>query len=247
MPETIAIVFIVLAAAFLQGLTGFGFGLIALPLLGFFLDIKTSVPLMILLAVIISLYLSFQLRKSIDLRCTFTLLVASLAGIPLGVYALKQVPPQGLSICVGVIMIVFTSHQFLARPKPRRSGKGLTVLAGFCSGVLGGSLGVGGPPVIVYIALQPWPKDQAKATLACFFALSGLVIIANQTLSGMITSEILHLYALSLPALLTGIFLGTKAYTRLSDNSYRQLAIALVFLLGCMMLYRNIKPLLFST
>jgi hypothetical protein len=238
--ETLAIVSIVLAAAFLQGLTGFGFGLIALPLLGFFLDIKTSVPLMVLLAVIISIYLSFSLRKSIDLKCAFTLLSASLVGIPLGVYALKQIPTRGLSLCVAVIMVVFTSYQFLVRPEPRSFGKRLTVLAGFCSGVLGGSLGVGGPPVIIYTALQPWTKERAKATLACFFALSGVAVIATQAASGMITGEVLHLYAVSLPALLSGIFLGTRAYERLSDHGYRRLALALVFLLGCMMLYRNI-------
>jgi hypothetical protein len=243
MPEAItiiSIVSIVLSAAFLQGLTGFGFGLIALPLLGLFLDIKTIVPLMILLAVIISIYLSFCLRKSINLKCAFTLLAASLTGIPLGVYALKQISPQGLSICVGVIMVAFTSYQLLVRPNPRPFGRRLTVLAGFCSGVLGGSLGVSGPPVIIYTTLQPWPKDRAKATLACFFALSNMFIIAAQAMSGMITVEVLHLYALCLPALLTGIFLGVKAYAHLSDIGYRQLALALVFLLGCMMLYRNI-------
>ncbi|EGB13782.1 protein of unknown function DUF81 [Pseudodesulfovibrio mercurii] len=243
MLETIAIVFIVLAAAFLQGLTGFGFGLIALPLFGFFLDIKTSVPLMVLLAVIISLYLAVRLRKSIHLQCTFTLMAASILGIPLGVYALRQIPTRGLSVGVGVIIVAFTSYQFLVRPEPRTFGKRMTVLAGFCSGLLGGSLGVGGPPVIIYTALQPWTKDQTKATLACFFALSGLAIIIVQAASGMITSEVLHLYGLSLPALLIGIFLGTKAYERLSDRGYRQLALVLVFLLGCMMLYRNILPI----
>lgn len=240
MLETAAIVFIVLAAAFLQGLTGFGFGLIALPLLGFFLSIKTSVPLMVLLAVIISLYLTVRLRKNINLKCTFTLMSASVVGTPLGVYALKQVPPEGLSIFVGIIMIVFTSHQFLARPEPIPLGKPAAILAGFFSGLLGGSLGVGGPPVIVYTALQPWTKDQAKATLACFFAFSGMVVIASQAVSGMITDEVLHLYVLSLPALVTGIFLGTKAYKHLSDKGYRELALAVVFLLGCMMIYRNV-------
>ncbi|WFS61002.1 hypothetical protein LF599_09945 [Pseudodesulfovibrio thermohalotolerans] len=70
--------------------------------------------------------------------------------------------------------------------------------------------------------------------------MSGLVIILSQALSGMITGEVLHLYALSLPALLTDIFLGTRAYKHLSDKGYRTLALAVVFLLGCMMIYRNI-------
>ena len=240
MIETIAIIFIVLVAAFLQGLTGFGFGLIALPLLGFFLDIKTSVPLMVLLAVLISLYLTVRLRKSINYKSTFILMVASLAGIPLGVYALKSISTQGLSLCVGVIMVAFTSYQFLAKPRPRHFGTPITALAGFVSGVLGGSLGVGGPPVIVYTAMQPWSKDQAKATLACFFAVSGLAIIVGQAVSGMITGAVMHLYALSLPALVAGIYLGTQTYKHISDHGYRKLAFALVFLLGCMMLYRNI-------
>jgi len=240
MSETLAIVFIVLAAAFLQGLTGFGFGLIALPLLGFFLNIRTSVPLMVLLAVIVNLYLTYRLRKSIDLKSTFTLMSAGIVGIPLGVYALRQMPTQGLSLCVGVIMIAFTGYRFLAHPRPRTFGRGWTALAGFCSGLLSSSLGVGGPPVIVYSAIQPWTKDQAKATLACFFALSGLLIIATQAASGLITDEVLHLCALSLPALVCGIFLATRAYKRLSDRRYRQLALALVFLLGWIMLYRNI-------
>lgn len=240
MLETIAIFFIVLAAAFLQGMTGFGFGLIAIPLLGFFLSIKTSVPLMSLLAVIISLYLSVRLRKNIQLKCAFTLMPAGMTGIPLGIYALQHAPAQGLSIVVGVITVLFTGHQFLTRPTPRNSGKPLTILAGFCSGLLGGSLGVGGPPVIIYTALQSWTKEQAKATLASFFALSGLLVISLQAASGMITNEVLHLYALSLPALLVGIFLGAKAYKHLSDRGYRQLTLSLVFLLGCMMLYRNI-------
>ncbi|AMK11704.1 sulfite exporter TauE/SafE family protein [Pseudodesulfovibrio indicus] len=240
MPESIAIIAIVLVAAFVQGLTGFGFGLIALPLLGFFLNIKTSIPLMVLLAVIISFYLSIRLRNHIDLKCIFTLLLATLPGIPLGVYVLKQVSPQTLSIVLGVIMIAFTSHQLIVRPKPLHLGRAVTVLAGFACGVLSASIGAGGPPVIIYTAIQPWPKDKAKATLALYFTISGLMVILSHALSGMITREVLSLYAMSLPTLILGIYLGTQAYKHISDHGYRRLAFVLVFLLGCMLLYRNI-------
>lgn len=240
MPDTIAIVSIVLVAAFVQGLTGFGFGLIALPLLGFFLNIKTSIPLMVLLAIIISFYLSIRLRKHIDLKCIATLMLATLPGIPLGVYMLKEVSPQTLSIVLGVIMIGFTSHQLVVRPKPVHLGGAVTALAGFACGVLSASIGAGGPPVIIYTAIQPWPKDKAKATLAFYFTVSGLVVILSHALSGMITREVMSLYAMSLPTLVLGIYLGTQAYKRISDHGYRRLAFGLVFLLGCMLLYRNI-------
>lgn len=240
MPETIAIISIVLVAAFVQGLTGFGFGLIALPLLGFFLNIKISIPLMVLLAAFISLYLSVRLRKHADLKCIFTLMLATLPGIPLGVYVLKAVSPQTLSIVLGAIMIAFTSHQLIVRPKPMLLGRMATGLAGFACGVLSASVGAGGPPVIIYTAVQPWPKDKAKATLAVYFAASGFMVALSHALSGMITREVMTLCALSLPTLILGIFLGTQAYKRISDRGYRRLAFGLVFLLGCMILYRNI-------
>lgn len=240
MIETVAIIGIVLLAAFLQGLTGFGFALIALPLIGFFIDIKTSIPLIVLLATMISIYLSIRLRKSINLKSTYTLMLTTVPGIPLGVYALKHVSTQTLSIGLGALMVLFTSYQLLYKPEQKRLGAVATSIAGFTSGLLGGSIGAGGPPVIIYSALQPWNKDMAKATLAFYFAISGSLIILSHAWSGMLTGEVMRLYTMSLPSMVAGIFIGTQTYKRLSDHGYKKLAFILVLLLGCMMIFKNI-------
>ena len=238
--EIIALTTIIIIAGFLQGLTGFGFALVALPLLGLFIDIKTSIPLIILLALCISVTLSVQLRNSINLKSIYVLMAATIPGIPLGVYTLKHIPAEILALSLGILMIVFTSYQLLVKPLPKQLGIFPTALAGFLSGAIGGSIGAGGPPVIIYSTIQPWSKDQAKATLAFYFAISGVLISITHAYSGLITQEVTHLFLISLPALAIGIFLGTFAYTRLSDHSYKKLAFILVFLLGCTMIYKNI-------
>lgn len=238
--ETIALTSIVVVAGFLQGLTGFGFALIALPLMGLFMDIKISIPLIILLALCISVTLSIQLRSSINLKSIYALMAATIPGIPLGVYTLKHIPAEYLAMSLGVLMIAFTSYQLLAKPAPRHLGIFSTALAGFLSGVIGGSIGAGGPPVIIYSTMQPWSKDQAKATLAFYFTISGILISMTHAYSGLITQEVMHLFLISLPALVIGIFLGTFTYTRLSDHGYKKLAFILVFILGCTMIYKNI-------
>ena len=43
----------------------------------------------------------------------------------------------------------------------------LSVCVGLSSGLLNGALNEGGPPVIIFITLQGWPKDDAKAMLNC--------------------------------------------------------------------------------
>jgi uncharacterized membrane protein YfcA len=239
MTDTLPFAAIIVAAGFLQGLTGFGFALIALPLLGLFMPLKTIIPLVCLLGGCVSLGLSLQLRKSIHFNSMLLLFAATVPAIPLGVYVLKKVPAEYLGIALGGLMICFTAFQLLAKPKQRPLGRISTMAAGFLSGILGGSISAGGPPIIIYSAMQPWSKDKAKSTLAFYFLISGLAISSTHAVSGLITSEVLRLFATCLPSLALGVWLGATVYRRISDTGYRRLAFLLVFVLGWMMLYRN--------
>jgi uncharacterized membrane protein YfcA len=240
MADSLALAAIVLAAGFLQSLTGFGFALIALPLLGLFLPLKTIIPLVCLLGCCVSLMLSLQLRASIKFRRIAALYAATIPGIPLGVYILARIPAEVLGLILGGVMILFTSYQLLIRPVQHPLGTACTIAAGFLSGVLGGSISAGGPPIIVYSAMQPWSKDQAKAMLAVYFLISGLTIFATHAVSGLITADVLRLFINSIPALVLGIWLGTVTYHRISDAGFRRLAFVLVFAFGLMMIYRSV-------
>lgn len=238
--ETLILAAIVGVAGFLQGLTGFGFGLIALPLLGLFIPFKTIIPLVLMLALIISLTLMIQLRRSVRLKIILILFLATLPGIPLGVYALKHISAQILSLGLGLLMISFTSYQLLSKPSPRELGMPVTLVAGFSCGFLTGCISAGGPPVIIYSAVQPWSKDEAKAVLAYYFFITGATALAAHYYNGLVTSDVINYFTVTFPALILGILAGTFAYKHISDHGYRKLAIGLVFMLGCMMVYRNI-------
>lgn len=240
MLETLALAAIILAAGFLQGLTGFGFGLITLPLLAIFIPLKTIIPLICLLALVISLTLSMQLREAIDFRSIGLLLTATVPAVPLGVKMLKHIPAQYLGLSLAVLMISFTCYLLLFKQEPRPLSRRWALLAGFLCGILGGSIGAGGPPVIIYAAIQPWNKDRAKATMACYFLISGAVISATHAAYGLITSDVLHHFVISLPSMVIGILLGLYSYNRISDVGYRKLVLILVFALGCLLLYNNL-------
>lgn len=240
MVETISLLAIIFCAGFLQGLTGFGFALIALPLLGLFLPLKVMVPLVCMLALCVNAYLCVQLRKSIKPGPLFTVLLASLPGIPMGAYLLKTVPAQPLSLLLGCLMVLFTGYQLIANPTPRPLATPWALVAGLTSGLLGGSIGASGPPVILYSTLQPWPKDQVKGNLVLYFALSGVFIVASQALGGLVTPEVITFFWRGFPALACGIFAGTIAYRHFTDRGYRHFAMVVVLLLGIMMIVRNI-------
>jgi len=239
MIETVCLLFIVFAAAFIQGLTGFGFGLIALPLLGFFIPIKTVIPFMLMLAIFICLALTIQLRHAIRWKTVGVLSIATLPGIAIGIHVLKTVPPQPLALGLGILLITFTSYQLLAKPTPRELGLPYMLIAGFGCGLLTACISAGGPPAIIYASTQTWSKDETKGTLACYFLFGGAATVVSHALAGIITSDVLAYFTQSLPALALGILAGTIAYKHLSDHGYKKLTFILVFLIGCIMVYKN--------
>ncbi len=91
--------------------------------------------------------------------------------------------------------------------------------AGFCSGFLGGSLAMSGPPVIVYTALQPWDKDEMKSTLTGYFFLSGLIIIVAQAMSGLMTAAVFAGSLISIPFIILGVVSGSINLSASGDGS----------------------------
>jgi hypothetical protein len=223
---------IALFAGFTQGLSGFGSVLVALPLLAVFLDFQTAVPLASTWGMTINVILLLQLRSHVRLKKILPLTVASLPGIPLGVYALQKAPVWILEILLGGLLLVFSLYFVWSGGKTRHLAQGWAYAAGLTSGFLGGSLAASGPPVIVYTAMQPWPKDEIKSTLTGFFFLSGLAILAAQAVGCLFTSGVLTLSLISIPVVVLGVFVGTWCYDKLDTIRYRQVIIVLISLLG---------------
>ncbi len=231
---------VIALAGFTQGFSGFGSVLLSLPLLAMFLPIKTAIPLVSLLSWCMSLILIVQMRRHLQWPKIIPLLLAALPGIPVGVYLLKTMAPWVLELILGMVLVAFpVYHRYRRRGEKCPHGR-WAYLAGFCSGCLGGSIGASGPPVIVYTALQPWPKDEIKVTLAGYFLISGLAVIAAQAGSGLITGRVMNLFWVGLPFLVAGVLGGSQCYGKITGESYRSVITLLILALGIFMVAKAV-------
>ena len=231
---------IILLAGFTQGFTGFGSALIMLPLLTMLTGVKTVVPLVVLLGTCINVILFFQVRRHIEWKRVRILLVASVPGILCGVYILKAMSTSFLELGIGVLLVAFPSYLISKGIPKREIAAGWAWPVGFLSGVLGGSISTGGPPVIIYTALQPWGKLPIKSTLVGFFLVTSMVIGAVQAAGGLMTGKVLTLFAAGLPALVTGVLAGSYLFNRVDSGAYRKVLNVLLILLGVFMLIKGI-------
>jgi uncharacterized membrane protein YfcA len=228
--------FIILLAGFTQGFTGFGSALIMLPLLTLLMSVKTVVPLVILLGLCINLILLSQVHRYIDWKRIIALLTTNVPGVFCGVYILKMMSTGFLELIIGILLITFPAYLMTKGVPEREIATAWVWPVGFISGVLGGSVGVGGPPIIIYTSMQPWGKHTIKSTLVGFFLLTSVVASGAQAVGGLMTREVLSLFAAGLPALVAGVLAGSYLYNRVDSSAYRKVVNVLLILLGVFML-----------
>ncbi|MBU1248066.1 MAG: sulfite exporter TauE/SafE family protein [Proteobacteria bacterium] len=227
-------------AGLVQGITGFGSVLVALPLLSLLLPVKTAIPLASLMALVINITLTVYLWKHIHWKRALILLAATVPGIPLGLWALKVGDVSWLQAVIGVVLLAFCLHGFFAKGFKRPPGNFWAVIAGFSCGFLSAAIAAGGPPVVVYASSQKWSKDEIKALMSGYFMVTNIIVVVGYTLRELITLDIFTHFIISVPTLFLAIWLGQTLYSRLSGQDYRKVVMVMVLILGVVMLYRSL-------
>jgi len=234
-PLLISIIF--LLAGFIQGVSGFGSALVAIPLLSLVIDIKAAVPLCILNSLVITTYLSFKMRKHLDTKKILPLCVAAVPGIIAGSTILKKVSSSIIQVTLGVLLVAYSIYSLLITPKPRKLHMAWSYFAGFLSGAIGAAFSAGGPPTIIYTTLNDWEKDTIKATLSGFFLFNSYLIAIVHAVKGLTTVEIFTYFMISAPFVLLGTVLGTICYGKIPRKQYLQIIFAFLTAMGIMMIF----------
>jgi uncharacterized membrane protein YfcA len=229
---------VIFFGGFTQGFTGFGSALVMLPLLTMLTGVKTVVPLVILLGIVINFILFFQVRRHLQWRRVRFLLLACVPGIFCGVFILNTMATGFLELVIGSVLVAFPLWLMVRRAPSRELPAWWAWPVGFLSGVLGGSVSAGGPPVIIYTALQPWGKFPIKSTLVGFFLATSMAAGVVQAGSGLMTVEVLTLFASGIPALVAGVTAGSCLFGRIDSDAYRKNLNVLLILLGVVMVVK---------
>lgn len=219
----------VLGAAVLRGVTGFGFALAAVPLLGLFLPPAQGVAAVILMQAMVGLRDVASLRRSLDLPSLGRLAVGAAVGTPAGVWLLARLDPAALRLAIAATVAIGLA--FLLRapapdapPKDRREAWP----AGLLAGLFGGLAAMAGPPAVAYFLRRGTPPATARASLMCFFFATSLMALPGMGMAGLVDRPTVLLSVLCLPMLLGGTWLGGRIFARTSEAGYRRLAIAVL-------------------
>ncbi len=222
---------VMFVASLLQAILGSGSALVAVPVALLFLPKETVVSSILIMCVALNAFLSARIKEPISYRPVLFLFLASLFGMPLGVWILRALPLPTMQVFVGCLVIVFTLLLQWGKLRLPQSTF-LTALAGFFSGLLDTSTTMAGPPVLILLAGQGLAKDQFRRTLACLFLVSDLVATLMLVLSGVMTLQTMGYGVAAIPFVFLAGYVGDRISAGVPERPFRVLVVAILFLAG---------------
>ncbi len=228
-------------ASVYQGLAGFGFVLIAAPLSLLFLDKYTTVVSLDLIAFILNLFLVFQIKHKIHWKLVIILLLASIIGMPIGLWLLAHASIQLIKIAAGTLAIIFTLLIVFKKSSATTSPNTFVdALAGIASGILQTSTGMSGPPIVLTLAKSGKEKNEMRKTLVTFFLFLNLISLPFFFINGQFTWQHISIGIYALPFCFLGAQIGHKLAHKFSQRTYKILALITVTITGLISIYSGV-------
>lgn len=223
---------IVFVAAALQGFCGFGYSLLAMPLLLLMMPPGTAVPMLCVTGIGLNVVLLILTRKHLDLRGLAPLAIAGVLFTPVGVWLIREVPAGSAKTAIGIGVAVMSTAMLLKlRAGLRKTSAGL-LAAGAVSGLLNGFATFSGPPVVLLLAASGEGRDGIRSCLAAYFLLLGLIGALSYSAMGVLTPEALPYTILALPFTVLGAAAGALLARRSNGEAFRRLSLVIMAMLG---------------
>ena len=222
--------FILIAAYTFRGVTGFGSGLISIPLLALFFPLTFVVPFISILDISASLIHTIHTRKHIAWKIILRAIPFAVLGVTFGLFIIKSINTLILVKALGAFIILFAIYSLVSPTLKKNDSSIWPVFAGFFGSLIGTLFGTGGPFYVFYFHLQQLDKSVFRATCAAVFLIDGLIRATGFTLSGFYTSEVLLNIAYALPVMFFAMYVGEHLHTNISQRTFqRAIGIFLIF------------------
>ena len=232
-------------AGFVQGLSGFGFGLTAMALWAWTLEPRLAAALAVVGGLTGQLLAAFTVRRGWDLRALLPFLAGGLAGLPFGLWLLPRLDVPLFKAMLGAMLVVICPLMFFAGRLPKlRGGRTGDALAGAAGGVMGGLGGFTGVVPTLWCTVRGFDKDRQRAIIQNFNLSMLLVTFSTYLATGVIERPMLPLLAIVPPAVVIPVLLGARMYVGISDVAFRKVVLGLLFLSGIALLVSTLPPLL---
>lgn len=234
MEDLMVLIIIVLVASLLQTSTGYGFSIVGTPFLLLIYPAHMAIQINIILSICLSAFMIFKIRKEIDKSLLVRLIKGSVMGLIFGIFIYLFLDIQLLKMTVGALILFLTILLILKLTINRTQNKDF--ITGGISGLLTTSIGVPGPPLLLYFSGAGVDKITLRSTTLAYYLFVYFVSLVMQISFGGTSKETWIFSLIAIPPLFAGIMLGQLFFKWISQKVFRIITYIILMFTGVYLL-----------
>ncbi|MEV6034079.1 sulfite exporter TauE/SafE family protein [Nonomuraea sp. NPDC052116] len=224
MSTLLAAAVIILIASTVHAVTGFGYALVATPLLALAVDPHTAVVSTTMSALAMTITIAVRQRHHAEWKVAMIAMAGIVLGLPIGLWVYGVTSERLLTALIGVGVLGCTVMVWRRVKVP--GNVPVLVGVGLLSGALSTSTGTNGPPMVAAFQGMGYEPAQFRATLSAVFAGTSVFSLIGFAVAGEVNSQSLWIGLVGLPVVQLGWFAGNAIFSRIDPDRFRKVVLA---------------------
>lgn len=228
------LIVIVLLASLKKTSTGYGFSIIGTPFLLLLYPAHMAIQMNIILSIFLSAFMIVSIRKGVDNELLTRLMKGSIIGLIFGIFIYLYLNIQLLKIAVGALILMLTGLLILKLTIERTKNRDF--ISGGISGLLTTSIGVPGPPLLLYFSGARIDQTTLRSTTLAYYLFVYSVSLVLQISFGGTSKESWIHSLIAIPSLFVGVILGQLLFKWMSQKTFRIITYIILMFTGVYLL-----------
>lgn len=237
--QMVLVLLIILATSVVQAVAGFGFALLAVPLMVVVIDLQSAVIISSFVGTLSNMLQSWQLRRNINRNMTRRFVLATAVGSPVGLLLFVYANQSALKIVLG-LSILFGVFVLSRGLELQHVSSWLDWIMGILSGVLLMATSTNGPPLVFVLQARRFDPATFRATLNMVFLVSGTFGLVMFGLAGEILRSDVNVAAFAIPAMVIGVSTGVVIRKYVQQELFKKIVLFLLTIGGLSSLFGGI-------
>ncbi|WP_404330411.1 sulfite exporter TauE/SafE family protein [Mesobacillus maritimus] len=228
---------IILVASILQTSTGFGFSILATPFLLLLFEPAEAIQINLVLSLVISSALLSKIKKDIERTILKRFIIGGMVGLPGGIIVFMFTETTKLKLGISVLLLALTvllMLQFRIKQTQKRD-----LVIGGISGSLTTSIGMPGPPILLYFSGTDTPKERLRGTTLAFYLFIYFVSLVIQVGFAGTNATVWVSSAMALPLVIIGLILGQRIFHKINQKMFTVFTYIILLFTGIYLLVES--------
>lgn len=222
-----------LFAGLVQGVTGFGAGILLMMFYPFCFSMVQSSAMCQFLCAVLCISIVWRYRRFVRFRMCILPLVFYFPVYLAAMQAAARLDMDYLKPVLGLFLIALAVYFILGEGKIKISANpGTAFVCAALAGIIDAFFGIGGPTMVVYFMAVLKEKRSYLGTIQIFFMTTNLYGTVVRTLAGQLTGDMVLPLTAGAAALLLGAYAGSRVVDKIDIGKMKLLVYGFIGFAG---------------